>query len=305
MHPALLLSVPVALGLRVLVGNILFPFFLKKVVMRDRRIDQFFMQYCFALGLAITLTFFWGGIQFDSTFLPLVALGFITAGGNYFAWGAVAISQSRTSVFTFWDDLIAVSLAYFILHEGRFISPTIAVGIGLSFLSIILFARHGWIHCLRKKEQGQTVSFKFYVYVLVYSVLWGFSQFGQRFWSFHEMPTQTFLLGFYTGTFVMAALIRAFYNDRMEGTPQKSLIFRDFAYSFTLAVLIFVSMGLAFAAYRAPQVIVQPVLLVAEMVFPTLIGLFIFHERKQLDPPEWIYLGIGFAGALLVGRSLI
>jgi hypothetical protein len=57
-------------------------------------------------------------------------------------------------------------------------------------------------------------------------------------------------------------------------------------------------MSAAFWAYQlAPQTIVQPLFLVAEMVGPALIGLYVFGEREALDRSEQLYFILRLGGA--------
>ena len=64
-----------------------------------------------------------------------------------------------------------------------------------------------------------------------------------------------------------------------------------------LSLLVLVTMSAAYTAYRlAPQTVVQPLFLVAEMIAPALIGLYVFAEREALDRQEHLYFGLGLAG---------
>ena len=50
----------------------------------------------------------------------------------------------------------------------------------------------------------------------------------------------------------------------------------------------------------APLVAVQPIYLISETVFPVLIGMFGFGERKHLREGEELAFAMGAIGALLV-----
>src|ERR671937_693792 len=52
---------------------------------------------------------------------------------------AIAISLSRTALFAFWDDLLAMGLSYGLLHEGQFLNARLLLGIGLSVGAVIGF----------------------------------------------------------------------------------------------------------------------------------------------------------------------
>jgi len=292
-----------ATGLRVFVAYVVLQYVLKRIVGRDRRTERFLHQFVFAFGIAALVALIAGDVRVNAAFAIVAAIGFIAAGGTYLAWKAIALSQSRNALFTFWDDAIAMGLSVWILREGQFISPVIGIGIGLSFLSLLLFVRFSW----RQKDakEKRSVPLRFYGYVLTYSISWGVAVFGQRYWSFHDMPVQTFVLAWYVGTLIAALLIYLLYTD--PGDDQRArtpFTAKDIGAHFFLALLIYVSLVLASFAYRAPVVVVQPVFLVAEMIIPALMGLYVFHERKQFAPEEWAYFAIGFAGALLVANGL-
>ncbi len=293
-----------ATGLRVLTAFILAQYLVKMVAGKDRRTERFLWQYLFTLLIAGTLALFTGAVVFGREFFVIVIIGFVSAGGTLLSWKAIAISQSRTALFTFWDDIIAMGLSYFILHEGRFITLPVGIGIALSFLSLALFVRYEWVHRVQKKEGGYAIPLKFYVYVLVYSILYGIAMFGQRFWSFQHLPILTFALAWYIGACAAAVLIRLFYKDKGgDQQTKKSFTVLDVLLHFMLALSTYASLVLASVAYLAPQVIVQPIFLVGEMIIPALMGLFIFHERKHFDLTEWFYFAIGFTGALLVASG--
>jgi hypothetical protein len=53
----------------------------------------------------------------------------------------------------------------------------------------------------------------------------------------------------------------------------------------------------------APTTVVQPIFQVTEMVFPTLIGLIVFKEGKNLSCLEALAFAIGLGGGLVVAFS--
>lgn len=298
------MSPETAVLLRVVVAYVFTQYVLKKVVGGNRRTERFLWQFIFTFIIAGVLTLMSGGSIIDQAFWNVVLIGFIAGGGTFFSWKAVHISQSRNALFTFWDDIIAMTLSFVVLHEGQFITAPIGIGMALSFAALFGFI---WYGRRQKNVRGELkpVPLVFYGYVAVYSVVWGLAIFGQRYWAFHEMPVPTFLLGWYTGTLIAAALVFLFYKDGAE--DQKStapLGLKDISATFLLAVLILGSLGLASVSYQLPQTVVQPIYFVAEMIIPSLMGLFIFHERKQFARPEWFFFGLGAVGAFVVVLNL-
>lgn len=300
----LTLSPEVAIFIRIIVAYGLTQYVIKKIVGNNRRTERFLWMFVFTLILAGGLAMISGGVVLNEAFWDVTIIGFIAGSGTFFSWKAIHISQSRNALFTFWDDIIAMSLSYCVLHEGQFITAPIGIGITLSLASLLGFI---WYGRLQKETKGELnlVPLAFYGYVGVYSVAWGLAVFGQRYWSFHSMPMPTFLLGWYTGTLLAAILVFLAYKDRAEDQKSSApLRVKDIAATFVLAVLILVSLGLASISYQLPQTIVQPIYFVAEMIIPSLIGLFIFRERKQFALVEWMFFGLGTIGALVIGLNL-
>lgn len=289
-----------AVILRVIVAYGLTQYVIKKIVGKNRRTERFLWQFIFTFIIAGAWALVSGGTVISKAFWNVVLIGLLAGGGTFFSWKAIHISQSRNAIFTFWDDIIAMSLSFFVLHEGHFITLPIGIGIAISFVALFGFI---WYGRLQKDMKGELkpVPFVFYTYVGIYSIAWGLAAFGQRYWSYYDMPVPTFLLGWYTGTLIVAILLFLIYKDTSEN--QKSVAplgLKGIAEMFVLAVFILVSLGLASVSYRLPQTVVQPIYFVAEMIIPALIGLFIFHERKQFATIEWFFFGLGAVGAFVV-----
>lgn len=291
-----------ALFLRVILGFGIASLLLKWITNKGRRTERFLWQFVFAFGLAAVIALYEQSIQIDAMFIAFVGLGALGTYGTFYAWKAIAISQSRNALFTFWDDIIAMALSWTILREGIYVTPIIAFGLFLSFMALIFFIRHGWKKSYSSAEI--TVPIRFYGYVAMYSVLWGITYFGQRYWALLNRSPTTFAFCWYLGGAITATLIYFFYKDSAVDQQNKQPIrISGLAAIFALAVVLYLSMTVSIVAYKAPQVIVQPIFFVSEMILPALIGLYIFHERRQLDYIEWLYFALGFIGALIIGAN--
>lgn len=295
-----------AVFLRVLIGFGLCQGFLIKFVARQgRRTERFMWQFVFTFIFALALAALqWDVIRFDGWFGAFVLLGVVGAYGTFYQWKAMAISQTRNALFTFWDDVIAMTLAVVFIGEAHFITMSVALGITLSFLALFLFIRHGWVK-KRGVEADRQIPLRFYGYVAIYSVMWGVAYFGERYWAFKSFPVAGFLLAWYTGTLVTALTLFVLYKDhatdQQDGHP---IGMRGLALVFILSSAIFTTMALTIVGYKAPQVIVQPVFFVSEMVLPIVFGFVFFRdERKKFDRIEWLYFAIGAVGALMVGLN--
>lgn len=290
------LSPVAAILLYIIVGSGLAAYVGKRVADKEQRTELFLWQYVFTFIIAVLFAFATGESVLDASFANVVLIGFVAGGGTFFAWKAIRVSQSRNALHSFWSTIIAMTLSFFILHEGQFITLPIGIGIVMSVVA--------GLGCMWRSHQRESLSF--YGYVAAYSGAWGLAMFGQRFWSFHGMPIPTFLLGWYTGTliaaFVFFIFCTNFSKDRQNTAP---LRLKDIVLVFVLAVLTILSLGLASVSYRLPQMIVLPIFFIAGMVLPALIGLFVFHEREQLALVDWLLFGLGAFGALIVGLNLI
>lgn len=288
------------LFLRVFLGFGIASLLLKWIASKGRRTERFLWQFAFAFAIALAIALYGQSIRIDAMFITFVALGALGTYGTFYAWKAIAISQSRNALFTFWDDIIAIALSWIILKEGVYVTPMIVFGLLLSFVALIFFVCHGWEKS--RLSAKIAVPIRFYGYVAFYSVLWGIAYFGQRYWAFRDLPATTFTLCWYLGGVITATLIYFFYKDSaIDQQGGKSIGISGIATTFVLSVVLYLSMTVSIVVYKAPQVIVQPILFVAEMILPTLIGLYIFHERKQLDRIEWLYFAIGLVGTLIIG----
>ena len=138
------MSWQVAIFLRILFGFGVSSLLVKWLSRREGRTALFFFQFVFAFCFSLSLAFVSGDITFDVLFVGIALLGAFNTVGTYFQWKAVAISQSRNALFTFWDDVIAIALSWSLLHEGRYLTTTSSIGIMLSLMALGLFLRHAW-----------------------------------------------------------------------------------------------------------------------------------------------------------------
>lgn len=194
-------------------------------------------------------------------------------------------------------------LGYWILKEGQFLNTGIAIGIALSFTALILFVHHGYLK--KGEDKNKKTPLAFILYVLTYSVIWGFAVFSFRYFGINGVERLTFLSSWYGGSLLTALVIFLTYTDKDETQKIKTpLTLKDVGWVGILSVVIFLSLFLAYWSYQlAPIIVLQTIYLVAEMVLPSIIGLVVFHERKKMDAQEWIYFGIGITGGVLVALN--
>src|SRR5205823_1978598 len=120
---------------------------------------------CFALALLVAVAFNQCHLDWR-----IVAVGFGNGLAAYCYYRAITISLSRTALFAFWDDLLAMGLSYTLLHEEQLLNARIVVGIGMSVGAVILFTVHGQ-HQQATDPAPERIPQRLYLYAGAYSVL--------------------------------------------------------------------------------------------------------------------------------------
>ncbi len=288
--------------LRILVANVIHPSVSKHVVIKHSLQKRHLLNFSFCSLVAITVAATYGQLTMTATTLFIFCVGVANGWASYCQWKAQGISLSRNSLFTFWDDIIAMSLSYYLLNEGQFLNFQGKLGIVLSVTAVSLLAFHDY----RKKDGvGGKVPGRFYYYVGLYSVIWGVATFLMRKWGVEKVPISTFLASWYTGAwFGSLSIFLCFKKFYPQSTPSPPFTLKDFAFVAIMGSSIMVALALVYLSYeRVPQTVVQPIFLVSEMALPALIGLFGFGERQGLKFVDWLLITIGISGGVLAGLS--
>jgi hypothetical protein len=232
----------------------------------------------------------------------IVAVGFSNGLAAYCYYKAIALSLTRTALFAFWDDLLAMGLSYALLHEGQFLNTRLLLGIGLSVGAVIGFTMHSAHAQPTSEPAAARPPRRLYLYAGTYSLLVGGGVFFMRYLGVQGTGLGTFLVNWYGGV-VAAALLLVLTSPQARAaltTVSRGHLVRLGG----LSLVTLVAISAAFLAYRlAPQTVVQPLFLVGEMVAPALLGLYVFAEREALDRYEQGLFAAGLAGGLLVALS--
>jgi hypothetical protein len=284
--------------LRIGAAYIAGPLLLKPLVDRYAQATLLLLQFLGCLAVALPLAVVWHQHQLD---WRIVAVGFSNGLAAYCYYKAIALSLSRTALFAFWDDLLAMGLSYTLLHEGQFLNARLVLGIGVSLGAVILFTVHSYSQ-QAQEPTTKRLPMRLYLYAGAYSVLLGLGLFFIRYLGVQGTALGTFLVNWYGGI-VMAALLLVLSGADPAQAPF-TLPWRVLPRLGGLSLVALVAMSGAYGAYRlAPQTVVQPLFLVGEMIAPALIGLYVFGERQALDRQERLYFVLGLAGGLLVALS--
>ena len=284
--------------LRIGAAYIAGPLLLKPLVDRYAQATLLLLQFLGCLAVALPLAVVWHQHQLD---WRIVAVGFSNGLAAYCYYKAIALSLSRTALFAFWDDLLAMGLSYTLLHERQFLNARLVLGIGVSLGAVLLFTVHSYSQ-QAQEPTTKRLPMRLYLYAGAYSVILGLGLFFIRYLGVQGTALGTFLVNWYGGI-VMAALLLVLSGADPAQAPF-TLPWRVLPRLGGLSLVALVAMSGAYGAYRlAPQTVVQPLFLVGEMIAPALIGLYVFGERQALDRQERLYFVLGLAGGLLVALS--
>lgn len=287
---------------KIVIGNGVAPWLVKKNVMSHSKTKKFLLQFVFCAVTTGIISVVLGGFKPSHAAGLIFIIGFFNGLAAYCQWKAIEISLSKNSLFTFWDDIIAMSLTYTILNESEILNPILLLGIAISFLAVILFYLDDY---KKKKDQEKSKTSPhlfFLVYVGIYSLIWGVAVFFMKYFTLKGVGVLTFLPSWYSGAVLAAVFIRL--KMRASESKDPPLILKDILAVFVLSLAIFAGLGLAFLSYEAaPLIIAQPIFLVGEMIVPALIGLYVFKEIKVFDSRQKFIFGIGILGSLIISFS--
>lgn len=268
----------------------------KKYIVGDKRTRRLLVQYLTCLAGATLLAVLTGsvGIAFTSV-IVIWPIGFINGIACFYHWKAQDLSLGKTSVFTIWDDVIAMSLSFAFLDEGRFLNIWSSSGIVLSVVALGLFAYHAYRH------DNKGLSWRCLYYIGIYSLMWGVAMFYERKFSADHMPVSAFLLAWYGGSTLSALALRIFMHED-DPKQRESLTGWDVRITILYALSVLACLAVAYWAYRSPQTVVQPIFFVSEAIVPVVVARIFFNTQKgeQYDSSEKLYLGLAITAVVLI-----
>lgn len=255
---------------RVFAAHVGFPYVVKKLSGLPGRSRRIALQFAFCL--AFTLLYFaisGDPLVMDWRFGVIFAFGIVNAAAVYSQWRAIEISLVKNSLFTQADDLIAIALGMAFLGEASELS---ALAVWTAIL-LCVFGTVAYTISTRKKAEADK---KIFLFIAIYSVVWGVAVFSQRALSIEGMTLTSYCLAWYGGTFVGSFGLIATFGQSEEPMPWTwATLWRVGL----LAAFVWVAFTFGFLAYaEAPVSISQPVFQVTELVLPLLIGVLVFKE---------------------------
>lgn len=293
-------QIPVLLS--IVLGHLVAPNLIKRISGVPSRARNLVWQYFMTAALAASVAVLTGAEMWKKQVLIVAIIGAFNAFACYCHWRAVDISLSKTSLFTQADDFIAIALGYLVLHEARFLGPWLAIGVILSLGAVLwLTSAKAWAV---EKKNGQSTAMRtrqLVGWVMLYSVIWGGAIFSMRYFAVGGMSLPSYIASWYGGSLIGALITFALAGKKERGAP---LTRGQILNVLPLAITIWLSLMTAYwSKSLAPITVVQPILQVTEMIFPTIIGLWIFKEAKELTNPDYLAFGMGLVGGLIIAMS--
>ncbi|MBU1131471.1 hypothetical protein KJ840_05030 [Patescibacteria group bacterium] len=274
-------------------SNIVTAILIKKIVSLPSKTIRQYWQYFFCVLLSLAFLIIKGGSVATPVILIIGTLGILNSLAVFCEWRAVNISLSKTSLFAQADDIFAILLGFAFLNELKILNPLLIAGIILCFSAAILLLSRRSINNGFKDGNKRLLWL-----ILGFSFIWGLTAFLMRYFALEGVTFPVFLLGWYGGSLIGTAFIYKFKYGKRQSRALKP---KEILNVFPLSFFIWVSLLLAYWVYHlAPIAIVQPIFLVTKMIFPTLVGLYFFKERKDLTSIEILAMIIGFIGGLII-----
>ncbi len=299
----------ILITLRVITAHLLLPVVAKNAIKRreslpqSRKLTIIGGQFIVALLLSVLaapfLQTYYDNTPYKPDYLSLMAigLGILNSYGVYCFWRAMDISVSKTAIGTQLDDLIAILIEYFFFGVAIIYRPPLLIGIALCFTAIFILA--GFRATKKDIQNRRLIEF-----VIGYSIFWGMAAASYRFFNLKGLPMSEFLICWYAGSCLGTAMLMFFFNYVRKEKISLRTDKQDKKDAAVLGACIWVPMVLHYMVAKfVPVVIYQPIFLVTEAVFPALIGLYYFHEGKEMTRKEWIAIVIGLTGTIIVGLS--
>ena len=284
---------------RIIFAYLIAPGLIKKMTDEPARTRKLVWQFGLAAIFAVGLAVLAGANLADPRIAIVLLIGAVNAFACYCQWRAMAISLSKTSIFTQADDLIAIGLGYIFLNEASFVGLGLGIGIALAIGSALLLSvvkSRGSKNSVQGKNERSLL-----MWVGAYSLIWGGAMFSYRWFAVQNVSPFAFMAAWYAGSFVGAVGVYFAMGKEEAGRP---LTRRQTSIVACLAVVIVASNLAAYwTTVFAPITVAQPIFQIAEMVFPTLIGLYVFKEKKDLGRIDKLAFAVGMAGGVIIALS--
>lgn len=205
---------------------------------------------------------------------------------------ALAINVHRTSLLMSFNVVVTIVLAVIFLGEWQYLNPQTSQGIK-TLLGIVLAGASLMLLYRADKRHGN-MTLRWLVLTLVSLTLIGFNGFLAKFLLASIHPV-TALLYQLIGSTLTAGLL-GMYHKKIA-LPAVSTIKFIFGRSVLLVLVLYVSYQ---TLQIVPATIVTPTREIGWVLVDVLIGLYIFHEHKQLTRLSFLGILVGIGGGVLL-----
>ena len=292
----------VLIVLYIVLSYVIHPVLKKRISAAPSRTRNLVWQYFFAAILAGSTAVICKTHLWDRRLLIVMVIGAFNAFACYCSWRAVAISMSKTAIATQWDDMITLGLGYLVLNEGKLLNPILLVGVVISVGSALFFT------LVRKAPSTEMSSptatperSRLGLWIILYSVIWGGAVFSMRYFALEGISLLSYVAAWYAGSFLGALVVFAVAGKKEAG---ENLTRKQVVGIIPLAASCWLPLMTEYwISSLAPTTVYQPIYQVAEMVLPTIIGLWLFKEAKDLRPIDKAVFAVGMAGGLIIVLS--
>lgn len=293
--------------LKVLFGNFATPYLNKSISTGLYLPQKLALQFLFASIFTFAVAASLHQLVFTPTTVFIGAIGIANAWAVLAQWKAHAVSLSRTSFFMVGNGILAMALTTVFLGEYQILGTSLVTGIVLSFGAALLLAYSDFQKRGEKSALALAEARQFYLAVFTYTVIWGFANFLMKYWSLQVVPMWTYLSSWYVGSLI-GALTVVWFLGRKEGEATfgtKQITLRDAGRIAALSVALLASLGsLYWSHFCAPQLVLFPLFLAADLIAPIAVGFLFFKEHKKLNPFQLFCLGLAVLGGALVAFTM-
>ena len=175
------------------------------------------------------------------------------------------------------------------------------IGMLLSLTAAILLVWAGHNRSKQKESSFNQSNKTLIIWIAFYSIVVGLAVFFNRYFALNGISLAEFLISWYLGDLIGASLIYRLSQKKriIAQTTVKQIAI--------VAVISFLSWSTTFLSYLGakfiPVMVSQSIYVISELVFPVLIGFFVFKEIKGLTRREKIAFVLGAAGAVTIGLT--
>ena len=283
------------LSLLIITAYILMPILIRKIARAPSRTRNLVWQYFYTAAI-MGLIYAFCDWEINPSLLIIIGIGGFNAFACYCHWRAVDINLSKTYLYTLVDDVTAITLGYFLLNEAVYLNFWLYLGIAICLGSALLF-----VGIKKESMAGGNENTRIFGWILLYSFIWGAATFSMRYFSLEGVSIVTYVFGWYSGSLLGALLIFVIAGQKERGDK---LNWKQRLNVLPLALAICIALFfLYWLRSLTPVSVSQPILQVAEMLFPTLIGLWVFKEIKKVSLKEKLYYGLAVIGGLTINFS--